>query len=82
MAEGSESVVGGKQMNKRCPYCNQEMESGYIQCRDGVTWTKKLQPVAALSWLSSTAVHLSESAFNPNVEAYICKECRKIIIDY
>lgn len=25
----------------KCPYCNEEMVKGYIQCRDGVDWTEK-----------------------------------------
>ena len=25
----------------KCPYCNKEMESGYVQCRDGLHWTPK-----------------------------------------
>lgn len=25
----------------KCPYCQQEMEPGYIQCRDGVYWSEK-----------------------------------------
>lgn len=25
----------------KCPYCNDEMNQGYIQCRDGLYWTPK-----------------------------------------
>lgn len=35
----------------KCPYCNEEMVKGYIQCIDGVDWTEKKQLVAALSAL-------------------------------
>ena len=35
----------------KCPYCNEEMVRGYIQCRDGVDWTEKKQVIAALSAL-------------------------------
>ena len=35
----------------KCPYCNEEMVKGYIQCRDGVDWTEKKQVIAALSAL-------------------------------
>ena len=27
----------------KCPYCNESMVKGYIQCRDGVDWTEKKQ---------------------------------------
>ena len=33
----------------KCPYCNLEMEKGFVQCRDGVYWTPKKQWVSALS---------------------------------
>lgn len=39
--------LGGEEM--RCPYCNEEMELGFIQSRDGVTWNTKKCKVAALA---------------------------------
>ncbi len=73
-------------MNNICPYCGKEMELGYIQCRDGVTWTRKLVRVAALSALSRSAVRLSSESLGPfagnAVEAYRCADCKKVIIEY
>lgn len=72
-------------MSKNCPYCNNELELGYIQCRDGVSWTKSKCPIAALSWLSGSAIILSSGCgalSGGAVEAYKCASCKKIIIDY
>lgn len=68
----------------KCPYCKNEMTSGYIQCRDGVTWTSKKQPIAALSALAVNKQSLANGAAdNSNtVYAYNCTECKKVIIDY
>ena len=68
----------------KCPYCSNEMESGYIQCRDGVTWTPKKQPVAALSFLGKGSVSLANGATHNSdiVYAFNCSECKKVIIDY
>lgn len=68
----------------KCPYCNKDMESGYIQCRDGVTWTPKKQPVAALSFFGKDSVSLANGAAENSrtVYAYKCGECKKVIIDY
>lgn len=33
----------------KCPYCNEDMAKGYIQCRDGVNWTDEKTIIAALS---------------------------------
>ena len=62
----------------KCPYCDKEMEPGYIQCRDSVTWTPKKCLVAALSRLSRGSVALSSGAA---VQAYRCGDCKKVIID-
>lgn len=68
----------------RCPYCNGEMQKGYIQCRDGVNWTEKKQWVASLSALGKGSTSLANGAADNNsvVYAYKCEKCKKIIIDY
>ena len=33
----------------KCPYCQCEMEQGYIQNRDGLAWTKKEHFVLIIS---------------------------------
>jgi len=65
----------------KCPYCGKEMENGYIQCRDGVTWTPKRQPIAALSAFGrgSIALGKEEASCAP---ACKCSACRKIILEY
>lgn len=66
-----------------CPYCNTEMQRGYIQCRDGVTWTEKKYPIAALSSLAKGRSLANGAADNGRaVYAYHCAACRKVIIDY
>lgn len=68
----------------KCPYCNNEMELGYIQCRDGVTWTPKKQLVSALSFLGKGGVSLTNGATHNSqtVYAHRCGECEKVVIDY
>ncbi len=67
----------------KCPYCNKEMELGYIQCRDGVTWTPKMRVIAALSILGKGSVSLENGAAEDSraVYAYKCGDCKKVIID-
>ena len=67
-----------------CPYCGNKMELGYIQCRDGVTWTPKKQLVAALSVLGKGSVSLANGAAESSkmVYAYKCGDCKKVVIDY
>ena len=68
----------------KCPYCEREMEQGYIQCRDGVTWTAKRQPIAALSSFGKDSVSLANGAakHSRTVFAHRCRNCKKVIIEY
>lgn len=43
----------------KCPYCNEDMAKGYIQCRDGVNWIEKKQFIAALSALGKGRTSLA-----------------------
>ena len=68
----------------KCPCCNREMELGYIQCRDGVTWTKKKYFWLAFSSWQIDSVSLANGAAKNSraVYAYNCSDCKKIVIDY
>ena len=68
----------------KCPYCNTEMRSGIIQCRDGVFWRPKKSLIAALSGLGRDAVALSNIADGSDsaVRAYNCDSCKLVIVQY
>ena len=68
----------------KCPYCGNEMELGYIQCRDGIAWGKKKKPIAALSALGAELVFNNDTGIfsGSSVETYNCPDCQKLIIDY
>ena len=73
----------------KCPYCNNEMQLGYIQCRDGVYWTPKKQFIAALSSLAKGSTSLANGAADNSISdpsktvyAFKCENCKKVIIDY
>ena len=70
----------------QCPYCGNEMAEGYIQCRDGVFWSDKLRPVAAIPVLrkgkliplhAPTLSNRTRAAF-----ANCCESCGKVIIEF
>ena len=70
----------------KCPYCDKEMEKGYIQCRDGVYWAEKIRPVAAIPVFSGNMISLSsdevEVFSGKAAVAYCCRECKKVIVDF
>ena len=61
-----------------CPYCGEEMLPGYVQCRDGVYWSSKKRPVAALPVFGGESSPFGGAL----AAAQRCVKCQKIIIDY
>lgn len=66
-----------------CPYCNDEMELGVIQSQHEINWSKKRRFLSS-SAINDDVVVLSEFSFfrGSVVEAYLCRNCRKVIIDF
>ena len=71
----------------KCPYCEKEMEAGLIQSPREISWTKGNEKVRTAARFHKDSVILSaldaQSFFDGNaVRAYICRECRKVVINY
>ena len=66
-----------------CPYCGNEMEKGLIQSRDAIVWTKERHKIPLRRKRSDGAVVLADFAFfsGSAVTAYLCRSCRKVVID-
>lgn len=67
----------------KCPYCNEEMEQGVIQSQQEINWQEKTHMINR-SDLYDGAVRLSKRSFvkGSAVEAWLCRKCEKVIIDY
>lgn len=68
-----------------CPYCNKQMEKGIIQSPHEISWLKgDKKKIFARATFHEDSVVLSELSLlsGSAVEAFICKECEKVIIDY
>lgn len=67
-----------------CPYCNREMESGVIQSPNEIAWKKKKALIFGAAMLQESSVVLSEVSFfkGSAVTAYLCRHCKKVIINY
>ena len=67
----------------KCPYCQKEMERGIIQSRDELSWIKKDHKTFFGRAFQENSIVLSEwGFFGSGVEAHVCKDCQKVIIDY
>ncbi len=67
----------------KCPYCNKAMEQGVIQSPNEITWQTKKRLFGRAD-MYADAVCLSQHSFlrGSLVEAWICRDCSKVIIDY
>jgi len=64
-----------------CPYCNKEMEAGYLQTGSRIAWTKEIHKFSILP--RKGEIMLENNVFKGvNFQAYICKHCKKILFDY
>ena len=64
-----------------CPYCNSEMKNGVIQSQHEIKWQKSRR-----IFMYKSENDITLSALNiwkgSAVRAFLCEECRKVIIDY
>ena len=69
----------------KCPYCNNEMEQGIIQSPHELNWKRGTKrPLLGRAEFHEESVILSELSFMKGsaVVAFLCRECKKVIIDY
>lgn len=66
----------------RCPFCDTEMISGYLNC-GAVIWSDRKHKLSLLpDGKERFALHLGTPMFSPNhIESSCCPNCKRIIID-
>ncbi len=69
----------------KCPYCDSEMEQGYIQSPYEINWKKgNKRAFFGNAGFHEGSVVLSELSLlgGSAVTAFLCRDCKKVIIDY
>ena len=69
----------------KCPYCEKEMEQGFIQSPHEISGKKgDKRPLFDRAQFHEGSVILSELSFMKGsaVTAFLCRDCQKVIIDY
>ncbi len=65
----------------KCPFCVTEMEKGLLQGGNILAWTKKRHYLSLLT--KDGEVELARDyLIGPALPAWICKKCKKVIVDY
>lgn len=65
----------------KCPFCNKEMASGYIQSTRKIFFTERVHDFFLVPDYDDQV--LSKNNWTtPNCKAYHCPNCKKVIADY
>ena len=66
----------------KCPFCNNEMTKGYIQSGQHILWTQKKHNISLIP-INDNEIILSKKLLGgSSVSGHICKNCKKIILEY
>ena len=67
---------------EKCPYCAQPLEAGSLSCRDWVVWTPKLRRVLMIPRRQDVKLPRCGTLEDVEPYAYLCRNCRKVIVNY
>lgn len=66
----------------KCPYCDSDMEPGYMQGPKGVFWTDEGRNFFSYPRETKGDIVIAGKwARSSGRDAYLCKNCNKIILD-
>ena len=67
----------------KCSICGNEMEEGFIQSGRAMSWVKKPHKISVAPKNDEIEIVSEYNPFIiPAVPAYICKKCKKVLLDY
>lgn len=66
-----------------CPYCGKPMEQGVIESSEPINFMKEVRLINRADE-NKGEINLAKPHFGgrSSVEVWLCRDCRKIIIDY
>ena len=65
----------------KCPNCSEKMDQGYLQGMRRVAWVKNKHKFSLLPKQAEVLLE-NNTVKDFLLKAWICKNCKKIIIDY
>lgn len=65
----------------KCQYCDADMENGFLQCMKRIAWVKAPHKASILPKQGEVLLE-NNTVKDCLLVAYICKFCKKIVVDY
>ena len=63
-----------------CPDCGREMEEGVLSCKTPVFWSESVSGLPVPTNRSDVMLGKAMGLLRPR--AYLCRECRKVLVEY
>ena len=64
----------------KCPYCNEEMENGYLKSNHTIRWGKDIEMGLITDDIRVNKFNWREIFGGCVVDTYYCKDCKKMIV--
>ena len=65
----------------KCPYCNLEMEQGYVQSQRPIVWSTRKKRIAIIPDSPTDIGVTGEGWGGCYAESFYCRTCNKLITD-
>lgn len=66
----------------KCPYCQNEMENGFIQSGRNILWTEKKHIISTNPKNENDFIIASNPLGGATIKGFCCRKCRKLVIEY
>jgi len=63
-----------------CPYCGKPMEEGVLNSRGPVHWSESASGLSVPTQRGDVILGKLLGALRP--KAWLCRDCRKVVVDY
>ncbi|MGE4213939.1 MAG: PF20097 family protein [Anaerotignaceae bacterium] len=63
----------------KCPYCNEEMELGYLQSARTISWSPKKHKFIFIPNEKKGELYMPTEGWDSYVESYLCRKCNIVI---
>lgn len=65
-----------------CPICGKKMDTGFVESRSRIFFVEQRKSVIWPFWTDNDEIKLCDYWSVPTCIAYICRCCKKVVIDY
>lgn len=66
----------------KCPYCQNEMENGFIQSGRNILWVQKKHIISTNAKNENDIIIANNPLGGAVIKGFCCRKCKKIIIEY